>query len=125
MAKNFLGDLSGIEDMERALELAQENDSPVASTIVNNLAVEAWISGDVARAEALYAEALRLAERLGDAESARFVRTNLLWSDHVRGRWDVALHGADEFIAECEAGSPPCQRDVHAHSSRLHPASAR
>ena len=106
MAKNFLGDPSGLQDMERALELALEIDSPVASSIVNNLAVEALLAGNLTRTEALYGDALRIAERLGDAEGVRFIGANRIWNGYMRGRWDVALQGADAFIAECEAGSP-------------------
>ncbi|MEX2614441.1 MAG: adenylate/guanylate cyclase domain-containing protein [Gaiellaceae bacterium] len=106
MAKNFLGDPSGLQDMERALELALEIDSPVASSIVNNLAVEAFLAGDLTRAEALYADALRIAERLGDAEGVRFIGANLIWVAFMRGRWDEASAGAEDFVAECEAGSP-------------------
>jgi len=102
MAKNDLDDPSGTEEMERGLEIALGADSPVAATIVNNLAVQATIDGDLARAEKLYTEALRLAERFGDASSVRFFRTNCLWVDFMRGRWDEALDAADVFIAECE-----------------------
>ena len=106
MTKSSTGDLSGIEDMERALELALQIDSPVAGTIVNNLAVEAFLKGDLGQAERLYAESIRLSERLGDREAARFTETNQIWMDFILGRWDVALQRADEFIAACEAGQP-------------------
>ena len=46
MAKNAVGDASGIEDMEHALEIALEIDSPIAGTI-NNLAVETFFVGDM------------------------------------------------------------------------------
>jgi class 3 adenylate cyclase/tetratricopeptide (TPR) repeat protein len=106
MAKNYLDDRSGIADMEHALELALEIDSPTAASIANNLAVQALIQGDLRRTEKLYTEALRLAERFGDRSSMRFVGANLIWSDFTQGRWDQALKAADAFIAECEAGSP-------------------
>src|SRR5262249_24371255 len=106
MAKNDLDDRSGIEDMERGLELALQIDSPIASAIVNNLAVQATISGDIPRTDELYAEALRLAERFGDSSSIRFVRANRTWVDYMCGRWSQAASATDVFIAECEAGSP-------------------
>jgi len=106
MAKNDLGDATGLADMERGREIALAADSPVAATTVNNLAVYATIDGDLGRSEELYLEALRLAERYGDASSVRFIRGNLIWIDFMRGRWDVALAAAETFIAECEAGSP-------------------
>ena len=106
MAKNHLADGSGTEDMERALELSLEIDSPTASSIVNNLAVQATIVGDLQRTGELYAEALRLAERFGDRAIMRFVRANRVWLDFMQGRWEQAFAAADVFIAECEAGSP-------------------
>ena len=104
MAKSYSDDPSGVDDMERALALALEIDSPVASPIVNNLAVQATIDGDLARADELYAEAARIAERFGDSGSIVFVWANRIWADFMRGRWDAALAGAEEFIARCESG---------------------
>ena len=105
MAKNAVGDTSGTADIERALEIALEIDSPVAATTLNNLAVEASISGDLGRAAMLYAGGMRLAERLGDFESARFTKTNVIYIDYFFGRWDHASEALDEFIAACEAGA--------------------
>jgi len=110
MAKNELGTTQeGIADMERALAIALDANSPVASAIVNNLAVQATISGDLRRSDELYAEAVRLAERFGDAASLRFIRANRIWIDFMLGRWERALADADAFVAECEAGSPHTQ----------------
>ena len=109
LAKRDLGDPSGDEDTERALEIALEIDSPLASTIVNNLAVRAFFEGRLDRADELYAEGLRLAIRFGDGASARFIRANQVFIDFMRGKWDTALADADAFIAECETGSPHAQ----------------
>ncbi len=106
MAKNSVSDGSGTADMERALEIALAIDSPVAATTVNNMAVQAVIDGDIARADELNLESARLSERLGDRSSLRFVRTNIAWSAYMCGRWDESLAEVNAFIAECEAGSP-------------------
>ena len=106
MAKNDVDLGSGVADMERALEIALAADAPVASAIVNNLAVYSTFAGDFRRTDELYAEATRLGERYGDASSVRFVRGNRIFLDFFLGRWDRALESADTFIAECEAGSP-------------------
>ena len=106
MAKNDVDFGSGLADMEHALEIALAADAPVASAIVNNLAIYALFAGDFLRTDELYAEATRLAERYGDASSVRFVRGNHIFIDFILGRWDRALESADTFIAECEAGSP-------------------
>ena len=112
MAKNDSDDPSGVADMERALEIAVGADSPVAAAIVNNLGVYATYAGDFPRTEELYVEALRLAERYGDASSMRFTRGNSVWLDFMLGHWDRALESADAFIAECEAGAPHAQESV-------------
>jgi tetratricopeptide (TPR) repeat protein len=109
MAKYDAGDPSGVKDMERALEIALAVDSPIAGTIVNNLAVYATFAGDFPRTDELYGEALRLAERYGDASTVRFVGGNRIWLNFMLGRWDQALESANAFIAECGAGSPHTQ----------------
>ena len=110
MARNNLEEPgAGTEDMERALQIALDANSRIASSIVNNLAVHTIVEGDLHRAGDLYAEALRLAERFGDAASIRFIRANQIWLAFMRGHWDDALADADGFIAECEAGSPHVQ----------------
>ena len=108
MAKNDQKTGSGIADMEQALDIALAIDSPIAGTIVNNLAVYTTNSdvGGLPRTYELYAEAARLAERYSDASNIRFIRGNRVWMDFMLGRWDHALESADAFIAECEAGSP-------------------
>ena len=125
MAKNFLGDQSGIEDMERALELALEIDSPVASTIVNNLAVEAWLSGDVVRAEGSLrgSDAARRAPR-------RCRKRALHQSEPRLERpcaWTVGRRAprCGRVHRRVRGGLAPYQRGVHAHPSRLHSASPR
>lgn len=105
-AKTLLGDPTGIADLEHALEIALEIDSPIAGTIVNNLAFAVPVGdGGLLRSEELHAESARLAERFGDGQGLRFFR-GLIWLDWVRGRWDDALENANTFVAECEAGSP-------------------
>ena len=65
MAKNDVDLGSGVADMERALEIALAADAPVASAIVNNLAVYSTFAGDFRRTDELYTEATRLGERYG------------------------------------------------------------
>ncbi len=104
MAKNDVDFGSGIADMERALEIALASDAPVASTIVNNLAVYAIFAGDFRRTDELYAEAMRLAERYGDAASVRFVRGNLFCLDFFLGRWDRALESSGHVHRRMRGG---------------------
>jgi hypothetical protein len=110
--------------MEQALEIALAIDSPIAGTIVNNLAAYASLAGDFARTDELYGEAARLAERYGDASSIRFIRGNQIWMDFMLGRWDRALESADAFIAECESGSRHTLETVSAEFARRSPSHA-
>ena len=105
MAKNDAGDPSGVADMERALAIALEIGSPIAATIVNNLAVEAFTRAMSVALRRLYGDSVQLAERLGDRESARFIGANLIFADFFLGDWDSAARALDEFIAACEAGA--------------------
>jgi class 3 adenylate cyclase len=106
LAKGFLGDPTGPEDETRALDLALAINSPFAGTIANNVAVAAVFDFDLVQAADLFAETLRIAERVGDASGMRWARHQLAWSALVLGYWDDALRQFDAFIAECEAGSP-------------------
>lgn len=107
-----LDDPAGDAEIERALEIALEIDSPIASTILNNMAVETSLRGDLVRTKELYERGLSLAERYGERGQIRFIRGNLMFLDFVSGRWDSALVTADGFIAEAEAGAPHAQSNV-------------
>jgi class 3 adenylate cyclase/tetratricopeptide (TPR) repeat protein len=106
LAKTYLGDNTGAQDEVRALEIAVAASSPVAGSIANNVAVQAIFSFELLRGADLYEEGLRISERLGDASGARWLRAQVAQATLVLGRWDEALQKHDEFIRECEAGSP-------------------
>jgi class 3 adenylate cyclase/tetratricopeptide (TPR) repeat protein len=104
-AKFWHGEEGGESDLEKALEIALAVNSPVAATALNNLGVLASAS-DVRREHALIERCYRVAERMGDRETMRFTQGNLVTDLVLVGRWDEGLELADEFIVECEAGSP-------------------
>jgi hypothetical protein len=106
LAKRYLGDSSGVEDERRALEVAIAANSPIADTIASNIAVDAVFDLDLRRADELFEDAARLAERFGDGSGTRWMRAQRASMSLMLGRWDDALRQLDEFIAECEAGSP-------------------
>jgi len=105
-AKGLLGDKSGVKDLERALELALVASPSQAGSIANNLAVERFFDLDLDRSSDYFDEGLRIAERIGDGVNIRWLRGQRARIAFFLGRWDEAVAGADEFIAECEAGSP-------------------
>jgi class 3 adenylate cyclase/tetratricopeptide (TPR) repeat protein len=94
---------AGREELERALEIAEAANSPEASTILVNLAVQAGRTGDIRREDELFAQAEERAEHFGDRDTARFARGDRVWTRFMWGFWDEALSLADAFIAECES----------------------
>jgi predicted ATPase/DNA-binding SARP family transcriptional activator len=100
------GDLAGIADIERGLQLAlEQNALSAALRGYSNLSAAMVDRGDEVSHLELLKQAERLAQRLGNPHQLRFVRRDLIEAEFVQGRWDEALRRADEFIAECEAGS--------------------
>jgi class 3 adenylate cyclase/tetratricopeptide (TPR) repeat protein len=106
MARSRRGDPRGDVDQERAFELAVSLNSPEAGRLCNNLAFSALIGGDARRNAELRVEALRTATRFGDERMVRFFRGVRVGAEYAVGRWDDAARYADEFVDECEAGSP-------------------
>ncbi|CAN5290608.1 hypothetical protein BH20ACT13_BH20ACT13_14830 [soil metagenome] len=104
-AKEFLGDMSGRNDLERAVEIGRAANSPMVAGALNNLSVIVDTT-DTRRVQDLEREAVREAERFGDVNIMRFLRGNLIAASWILGEWDEAVAAADEFIAECEHGSP-------------------
>jgi tetratricopeptide (TPR) repeat protein len=62
--------------------------------------------GKLARGFELQATAREAAERFGLANELRWFRVEQILKDYWQGRWEAALDGADQFLAEVGAGSP-------------------
>ncbi|MBA2240189.1 MAG: hypothetical protein H0W09_02925, partial [Solirubrobacterales bacterium] len=101
-----LGDLGGIADLERAIEIATGANDPEAARAYNNLGTVLYAQGDLRRSFELWREGKEVADRLGNATVGRYITGVVIWADHDTGEWDEALRAAEAFIAECEAGSP-------------------
>jgi class 3 adenylate cyclase/tetratricopeptide (TPR) repeat protein len=100
------GDLGGLADLERAVEIAVEARSPEGAPAANNLAAATAFAGDLRRADELWTEAHRIAEEFGDARALRYLAGVAVHQAFEAGDWDECLRRADAFIAECEDGSP-------------------
>ncbi len=105
-ARARLSESEGRAELERALELAVSLNSPEAGRLYNNLGFIALTAGDVRREDEQRVHALRTARRFGDGRLLRFARGVSVGVHHRTGRWDDCVDQADEFLAECEAGSP-------------------
>jgi class 3 adenylate cyclase len=119
------GDLDGIGVVERAVALAMEHSPPAAGGAYGNLAeAVANYLGDLRRAIELRAEGLRVAERVGPADVAEFLRGERVVARYWMGRWDEALRLAEEMLGAAEGGSPSYM-DVQAREVKARIALAR
>ena len=118
LSKRYLGDPTGSDDEQRALDLAIEIHSPIAGSIANNVAVGAFFDFDLVHSSELFEEGVEIAERFGDAAGAEWLRRQLAHSAYMLGRWDEALPVAEAIIAASEAGSlsyqDPTMRELRA-----------
>jgi class 3 adenylate cyclase/tetratricopeptide (TPR) repeat protein len=107
VARFRLGDLGGIEDVDRACEIARSSGSiRTIQRCAGNLAYVLQFV-DLRRAIEVAKESEQLLERLGDTEALDLQRANRLSTELlVRPAWDELSEFCDDFIAACEAGSP-------------------
>jgi tetratricopeptide (TPR) repeat protein len=114
-ARWLAGDAGGADDLETAIDLAFEHSALTAAQRgLNNLAMVVGHKGDYRRRVQLLEESHRLAEQLGDVLARRHVEAQLANALLFSGDWDNALARAEQFIHDCETGSPHVQ-----HSSML------
>ena len=122
LTKRYLGQEGG-SDVETALAIAVTIRSPEAGAIANNVAVDAFLDLRLSRAHELFGEGIEIAERNGDAHGLRWLGGQLATSHLLIGEWSECRRRADEFIAECEAGSPSyLECAVRVSRARVHAA---
>jgi class 3 adenylate cyclase/tetratricopeptide (TPR) repeat protein len=120
-ARTWMGDARGLEDLERAVDIASATGSPEVARASNNLSVSVWVLGDIRRGLELMEDAVAHAERLGLGNLAKFTRNVRIWLLFRTGRWDEAVPPTDAFIAACEAG----EAHYHEAGMRLRRAAVR
>jgi class 3 adenylate cyclase/tetratricopeptide (TPR) repeat protein len=103
-ARAQLGDMEGVADLERSIEIAERIGSPQSVFSYGSLADLAGSLGDLRRGFDLQAKARRQAERFGYAGFVRWLSAERVGECYWTGRWDEALEGANAFIAEAESG---------------------
>jgi class 3 adenylate cyclase/tetratricopeptide (TPR) repeat protein len=99
------GDLSGLEDLRRSVDIASELNSPEARRSLNNLGSLSAVLGDLPTAERLQHEALAVAERFGLAGDVYWGRSEAATYAYYAGRWDAAAPTLDELISESAEGT--------------------
>jgi class 3 adenylate cyclase/tetratricopeptide (TPR) repeat protein len=104
-ARTMLGDRRGLDDLHRAVEIAEELNVPEVIRAKNNLASTYGALGDLDRCFELMEEARTAAERFGWSASVRWLEINQLDEHYARGRWDEAVSRASDFLAEKSGGA--------------------
>jgi class 3 adenylate cyclase/tetratricopeptide (TPR) repeat protein len=102
-ARAFSGDVGGIEELERSVELARSLNSPELARALNNLAVVYFDHrGDPKRSYELRIEAAATGERFGATPTSNFARAILIMHDFLGGNWDEYRAAAEAHFAESE-----------------------
>ena len=107
VARAGLGNRSGIDDLERAIEIASgaKNVREHGRALIN-LAVIMVLLGELARAYELEIAAGEVGRAAGEVTGIRWSDGNLIKSYYWRGEWDEAIRLAETFIVEAESGLP-------------------
>jgi hypothetical protein len=98
------GDFAGAVDLEQAVAITVQVNSPYSAAAYGNLANVLLALGDLTRAFELQAKGREAAQRFGLAGELRWSEEDRIYEDYWKGRWDAALRGADDFLAESEPG---------------------
>jgi DNA-binding SARP family transcriptional activator/class 3 adenylate cyclase len=104
LARVSSGDHGGVDDLEQAVAITVETNSPQKAHACGNLASSVIALGELTRGFALQAEGREAAERFGLAGELQWLRGERVVEDYWRGRWDAALGDAEQIIAESKAG---------------------
>lgn len=97
-ARVELGDVSALDDFERGLTLLEELGSHEAVAGRINFADTLMDMGELRRAAVHRAEALRAAERFGEARGIEWLEAELAGEAYWDGRWDDALERVAAFL---------------------------
>jgi class 3 adenylate cyclase/tetratricopeptide (TPR) repeat protein len=100
------GDRSGLEDLERAVEIGAAANSHEQVSALANLHTMLGVLGDLRRAAELQEETLTAARRQGVTGFIRWQEAERAMRMYWQGRWAEALAQSEAFIETAEAGAP-------------------
>ena len=104
--KVSLGDASGLDDQNEAIECARAVGAlSIVSRGYNSLAVSQVELGDLRAASECRSEAARIAAQISSAEESRWYQGVLAEDNYRSGHWEEALGLTDAFLADVDAGS--------------------
>jgi class 3 adenylate cyclase/tetratricopeptide (TPR) repeat protein len=100
-ARVFSGDVGGIEELERSVELARSLNSPELARALNNLAVVYFDHlADPERSYELRVEAVATGERFGATPTSNFAVAILIMHEFFRGNWNEYVDAAGAYLTE-------------------------
>lgn len=115
-----LGDLGGIDDLERAVERGRRAGAMSETTTgLNNLANCLWAVGRLDDATARYDEAMELCERYGLTAGISWLDGERVYDRDRRGDLEGALEAADHFLASHDPAKSYQTRPVLATRARV------
>jgi class 3 adenylate cyclase/tetratricopeptide (TPR) repeat protein len=106
-ARVNLGDLGGIDDIEKSIEVGEAATLPFhVSRGYVNLGVSLFYLGDVRRALEVHQRSLDYVTRYGMESGIIWNKAEVAFDLFLVGRWDEALQIVDAELARMEAGAP-------------------
>jgi tetratricopeptide (TPR) repeat protein len=100
MARLYLGDRGGMDDLRRSLELAlAARSGEDAYMALNNLANFHQRLGELDEAASRLREARPLAEHFGNLQGIRWLDGELVFEAAIRGGWDDVLNLSDTVLS--------------------------
>jgi class 3 adenylate cyclase/tetratricopeptide (TPR) repeat protein len=106
-AKVSFGDLTGLEDLERSIEIAASAGAlGELLRAYNNLSTQYMILGDLKRSRELRLQGAEVASRVGSPIDVRWFVGVLTEYPYRAGDWNDSLRMVDEFLEPVDAGEP-------------------
>jgi class 3 adenylate cyclase/tetratricopeptide (TPR) repeat protein len=102
-ARAALGDADGVEDLERSIAIALEENSPQALRGYINLGTVLANFGDLRAAFDHYRKGLALARRFGDLRGIMWFAAEGIYESYWTGRWDEACATIERLLADPRA----------------------
>ena len=100
------GDMGGVDDLRRSLEVGLASSPNETLRAYNNLADVLAGVGELGEAAELWERGHELARKLGIATFDRWFRGLAPAMAYLTGDWDTSARLADEFLREIDTGSP-------------------
>ncbi len=114
-----LGQVEGIDALERSVGLALALRSPEAARALNNLSAVTAGFGDFRRQGEILAEAIRIGEEFGALALATFARATLAGNRFWTGRWDEGLRLAEAWLAGSGSESASGELGIRRNRARI------